>query len=349
MNCVNCHERLPLSARSCFACGAPVRAEAGAPTSAPAYPRPACILRPTALRDRPYASARSIATLQPGEIATALSEQWGFIHLELPSGRRGFADQAAVAFDTAPPAAPQAVTILAPRSAMLPEPTPEHEATEISHEHPATPAQEPPTPPSIAGPSVGITGTPQTSKGASQISRGAGGAGTPAPVQPQPLPVSEAEQPAPEAAERPRRPRRAAGARKAAADAEVPEMQESGELPFGIPLLDGERVRYRAVFLYNPLDDQALVVTSRRLIVTGGTLGRLPRVLYLDEVEAVRLRDSGTGATNGEGNLFIMVSGSATPLHVGGIHAPHLVRNEILAACTDLQRARTRAAQRRSA
>jgi hypothetical protein len=110
------------------------------------------------------------------------------------------------------------------------------------------------------------------------------------------------------------------------------------ELPFGIPFLDGEHVRYRAVFLYNPLEDQALVVTNRRLIVCGGTLGGLPKVLHLDEIEAVRLQDSGTGSTNGEGNLYIVVTGMSGVLHVGGVYMAHLVRNEILAACTELQR-----------
>ncbi|MFN8557483.1 MAG: hypothetical protein U0531_09080 [Dehalococcoidia bacterium] len=123
----------------------------------------------------------------------------------------------------------------------------------------------------------------------------------------------------------------------------------STDLPFGIPGLEGEEIRFRAVFLYNPLEDQALVVTNRRLILTGGVTGSLPRVLHLDEVEAVRLRDSGSGATTGEGNLYISVTGLPAPLHVGGVHSPHLVRNEILAACTDLHRPPASGRRRRTA
>jgi hypothetical protein len=107
------------------------------------------------------------------------------------------------------------------------------------------------------------------------------------------------------------------------------------ELPFNIPMMEGERVRYRAVFLYNPEEDQELVITNRRLVLTGGTIGRLPRVLHLDEVEAVRLQDSGTGSTNGEGHLWITVTGVPGALHVGGVHMPHHVRNEILSAATE--------------
>lgn len=107
------------------------------------------------------------------------------------------------------------------------------------------------------------------------------------------------------------------------------------ELPFNIPMIESERVRYRAVFLYNPEEDQELVITNRRLVVTGGTIGRLPRVLHLDEVEAVRLQDSGTGSTNGEGHLWITVTGVPGALHIGGVHMPHHVRNEILSAATE--------------
>ncbi len=108
-----------------------------------------------------------------------------------------------------------------------------------------------------------------------------------------------------------------------------------GGLPFNIPFLEGEHIRYRAVFLYNPREDQALVVTNRRVIVTGGTVGSLPRVLPLEEIETVQLRDSGSGSTNGEGNLYLTLVGVPTPLHVGGVLMPHRVRDEILAACAE--------------
>jgi hypothetical protein len=49
----------------------------------------------------------------------------------------------------------------------------------------------------------------------------------------------------------------------------------------------------------------------------------------------VRLQDSGTGSTNGEGHLFINVTGIPGALHVGGVHMPHHVRNEILSAATE--------------
>lgn len=106
-------------------------------------------------------------------------------------------------------------------------------------------------------------------------------------------------------------------------------------LPFNIPFLEGEQVRYRAVFLYNPREDRALVVTNRRVIVTGGAFGNLPRVLPLEEITAVQLRDSGSGSTNGEGNLYLTLAGVPTPLHVGGVLMPHRVRDEILAACAE--------------
>lgn len=115
-----------------------------------------------------------------------------------------------------------------------------------------------------------------------------------------------------------------------------------GGLPFNIPFLEGEHIRYRAVFLYNPREDQALVVTNRRVIVTGGTVGNLPRVLPLEEITAVQLRDSGSGSTNGEGNLYFTLAGVPTPLHVGGVLMPHRVRDEILAACAECTRAPAR-------
>ncbi len=140
--------------------------------------------------------------------------------------------------------------------------------------------------------------------------------------------------------------RRAPGRRRRAAstpperlDGDPASAPLEGDLPFNIPFLIGESVRFRAVFLYNPDEDQALVITNRRLIITGGTIGKLPRVLHLDEVEAVRLQDSGTGSTNGEGNLHITMTGMRGSLHIGGVYMAHRVRNEILAACTDLLRA----------
>jgi hypothetical protein len=116
-----------------------------------------------------------------------------------------------------------------------------------------------------------------------------------------------------------------------------PAAAEDG-LPFNIPFLEGEQVRYRAVFLYNPREDRALVVTNRRMIVTGGTFGSLPRVLPLEEIAAVQLRDSGSGSTNGEGNLYITLTGLPTPLHIGGVLMPHRVRDEILTACAERTR-----------
>ncbi len=113
---------------------------------------------------------------------------------------------------------------------------------------------------------------------------------------------------------------------------------DEGGLPFNIPFLEGEQVRYQAVFLYNPREDRALVVTNRRMIVTGGTFGSLPRVLPLEEIAAVQLRDSGSGSTNGEGNLYITLTGLPTPLHIGGVLMPHRVRDEILAACAECAR-----------
>ncbi|MER3419493.1 MAG: hypothetical protein C4290_02765 [Chloroflexota bacterium] len=121
-----------------------------------------------------------------------------------------------------------------------------------------------------------------------------------------------------------------------AARAEPPS--DEGNLPFNIPFLADERVRYRAIFLYNPREDRALVVTNRRVIITGGLFGGLPRVLPLEEIEAVQLRDSGSGSTNGEGNLYITLTGVPAPLHIGGVLMPHRVRDEILVACTERTR-----------
>ncbi len=113
---------------------------------------------------------------------------------------------------------------------------------------------------------------------------------------------------------------------------------DDGNLPFNIPFLEGERIRYRAVFLYNPREDRSLVVTTRRVIVTGGPFGNLPRVLPLEEITAVQLRDSGSGSTNGEGNLYITLTGVPAPLHIGGVLMPHRVRDEILTACAERSR-----------
>ncbi len=126
-----------------------------------------------------------------------------------------------------------------------------------------------------------------------------------------------------------------------------PATSDSAALPFNIPPLDGECVLSRAMFLYNPREEQCLVLTNRRLIVSGGVLGSLPRVLFLEEIDAVRLLNSGSGATSGEGSLFLSVNGIANIIQVGGVHAPQRLRDEIQRACAALKprpRARTRTA-----
>lgn len=275
MVCQSCNERLPLSARVCFACGAPV-ASSG-PVHSPSGPARITVPRevlpervrvghaPIPLLDRPFAAARPILMLEPGQVLRVHSGQLGFYTVETAEGRRGFVEQGAV-------------VAVEPEAGPLPEPP----RLSAAHDRPT--------------PLV----TPQT---------GGATAAVPAEVVPQRL--------------------------KRGADLPHSRSEEKSDLPFNIPMLEGERVRYRAVFLYNPDAEQELVVTNRRLILTGGTIGRLPRVLHLDEIEAVRLQDSGTGSTNGEGHLFITVTGIPGALHVGGVHMPHHVRNEILAAATE--------------
>ena len=107
MHCQHCNERLPLSARTCFNCGAPVTRNAPPPVQPPPadvpppLPSRARIAAATALRDRPYGSARQIMSVPAGQTAAVLGEQWGFVHLELADGRRGFVERAAVAPETA--------------------------------------------------------------------------------------------------------------------------------------------------------------------------------------------------------------------------------------------------------
>lgn len=282
MNCQNCNERLPLSAKSCFACGAPVaRALDRTPTplvSAPsqgpvrittppsALPARVRVMRGTPLLDRPFAAARQVMQLEAGQWLRVHSGQMGFYGVETRDGRRGFVDQA--------------VTAAGEEAAAL--------ESERLH-----PSGEPPAVHFVS----------------------------PAAVEPVSPPLSRASEPVP--------------LRGPRADMPSTNPPITSELPFNIPMLEGERVRYRAVFLYNPEEDQELVITNRRLVITGGTIGRLPRVLHLDEIEAVRLQDSGTGSTNGEGHLWITVTGVPGALHIGGVHMPHHVRNEILAAATE--------------
>lgn len=368
MHCPNCNERLPLSARACFGCGALVRRD-GPPGAAASrtLPEHGRLTAAAPLRDRPYASARQIMTLPAGQIVAVTGMQWGFAQVETPDGRRGFVDSAAVGDDTVP-----AASAPAPPARPLPQRSPVSAAPHQSIRDQA----DAPSPHTAAGlprseedrahqPSapvchrIALPGAPVTSlrPARPQVSAApppaSAGPAAPAAI----TVVSDLAQAAADAvaaaepvddAVRQREPHDI-GRRRKAAPATIGAAQVEGrELPFNIPLLEGEQTRYRAVFLYNPQDDQALVVTNRRLILTGGTIGKLPRVLYLDEVEAVRLQDSGTGSTNGEGNLFITMTGMRGSLHVGGVYMAHHVRNEILAACTDLHRTSRSGARRKT-
>lgn len=317
MHCQSCNERLPLSARACFACGAPVQREPAKPAAAePSYPFRARVNQTAPLRDRPYASARRTGFLDTGQTVSVVDARWGFLQVETEGGQRGFIEPH--------------VIVQGPRSAApLPADAPVREALpadgDVSPSHPSpAPAAQP------------------------------AGAAPPAPVPAirAVIPADSRDAATPDSTESDERgdgaaaERRGTGRRRRTPSAPAARPQANpasaplgGNLPFNIPFLIGEYVRFRAVFLYNPDEDQALVITNRRLIITGGTIGKLPRVLHLDEVEAVRLQDSGTGSTNGEGNLHITMTGMRGSLHIGGVYMAHRVRNEILAACTDLLRA----------
>lgn len=128
----------------------------------------------------------------------------------------------------------------------------------------------------------------------------------------------------------------------AAAHGPAAPPEDPASLPFNIPLLADEQVLGRAVFLYNPLNEQHLVLTNRRLIIAGGALGSLPRVLFLEEIDAVRLLNSGSGATSGEGSLFLTVNGIANAIQVGGVHTPQRLRDEIVRASAAVKQPKPR-------
>ena len=104
MECPNCHERIPLSARACFNCGterdnfrgsqtgeAPrKRSMFSAPVYHRAFPHSARTKEATALRDRPFPSSRPITTVAADELLTALAAQYDFLQVEIADGRRGF-------------------------------------------------------------------------------------------------------------------------------------------------------------------------------------------------------------------------------------------------------------------
>lgn len=366
MQCQSCNEHLPLSATRCFNCGAATARDAH-PRSARAGGSPRRLGRvqsATPLRDRPYASARQITTLTVGQAVTLLGQQWGFDQVETVDGRRGFVEPAAISSDA--DAEDVRFRLTSPKNEPWPRPPSRASwAADVSAEPAATPPVLAPQDLPGASPSLAVSSDGDgDGDGDGETHTPPAAANMPHPPAPSPSPVettaqamaleavvpsiSQGGSAADGEAPLPRRTRRtpanhggrraAGGARSEARHDDPPRVPGAdASLPFNIPTLDGERVRYRAVFLYNPNEDQSLVVTNRRLILTGGAFGSLPKVLHLDEIEAVRLRDSGTGSTNGEGNIYISVTGVPGALHIGAVHMPHIVRGEILAACTERQ------------
>ena len=328
MRCQHCNELLPLSARSCFSCGAPVererqsggfsreRAGIGASTWAPPEPQPGRVAQLSALRDRPYSSAREILTLHPDQQVTVLGERWGFVHVETPDGRRGFVRPDDVVVDGAPPATNG---VIEEKAASQPMPWFDRDAmaarlTSRDDTGPLAraplPSADPADEPTLAAPAADIAPpTPWAATPRVEEYRAPVEAITAPPLVPQPpAPLGPAPAPAP------------------------------SSVPAEVPLLEEEFVRYRATFLDTADGNQSLLVTNQRLIITGGPLGDEPGVFDLDTVAAVRLVPA--DPAGGEESLAITISGVPGVLPVTNISVAYHVRNQILAVCTDLHRRR---------
>ena len=151
MICASCQERLPLSARTCFNCGAevaapaPVTVEEEPPRRLPP-PAQVRVTAAAAVLDRPFAAARRVEEIGSGAVLRVLADSFGYYHVELGDGRRGFISHAAVQPAAARDgdARPVAVALPAPVASPAPvvvptadAPQPIAAATSAIHTEPA--------------------------------------------------------------------------------------------------------------------------------------------------------------------------------------------------------------------
>lgn len=102
MSCHRCNAMLPLSARTCYSCGAPVSAEAmfsSRPTAAAdtsELERVRVGSYGAVLWDRPFLPARELARLEPHRTLKVIKRREGTIQVEVDDGRSGFVEESRV-------------------------------------------------------------------------------------------------------------------------------------------------------------------------------------------------------------------------------------------------------------
>lgn len=111
---------------------------------------------------------------------------------------------------------------------------------------------------------------------------------------------------------------------------------DRAELPFGMVGLEGERIAYIGRFIYDPFNDRAFVVTSRRVIIGGGG-APLPRVVELPDIQSTRMREGSNGLAMGERTIVLQVAQLSGETYISGLRDPERALASLTTSMRELQ------------
>lgn len=100
-----------------------------------------------------------------------------------------------------------------------------------------------------------------------------------------------------------------------------PTQSDRADLPFGMVGLEGESIAYIGKFIYDPFNDRAFVVTSRRAIIGGGG-APMPRVVELTDIHSARMREGSNGMAVGERTIVLEVAHIPGETYIAGLRDP---------------------------